>query len=364
MSDLHDEGSRQFSACNACRYCEGYCPVWPAMERRSAFGKNDLNYLANICHDCQACYYACPYTPPHEANINIPKLLGEIRLSSYKEYARPRTLARLFERHRRWMLGASLFSVFSMILVAVSIGPPSRLLTSHLGPGSFYEIFPYVGIAAGGLLLGAYILAIYATGFLGFFSAVRGPGGFTSIGAVLGGARDAFAHNGFRGGGAGCYHDRTLQSNRFMILHIMLFYGFVLALASTITATVYQDGLGILPPYPVISLPVALGTAGGVLMVIGAAFVIYYKLAGATDSALKKMNVLDFAFLMNLILVSVTGLALLGLRDTTLMGLAFAIHMGFVLTLFVTAPYGKSVHFVYRYASLVINRLEEMQEAG
>ena len=27
-----DEARRSMEICNACRYCEGYCPVFPAME--------------------------------------------------------------------------------------------------------------------------------------------------------------------------------------------------------------------------------------------------------------------------------------------------------------------------------------------
>src|SRR6266700_1086223 len=58
------EGERILRICNACRYCEGYCAVFPAMERRQTFAEGDLNYLANLCHNCSECYYACQYAPP------------------------------------------------------------------------------------------------------------------------------------------------------------------------------------------------------------------------------------------------------------------------------------------------------------
>ena len=67
------EGQRLLRLCNACRYCEGFCAVFPAMERRSVFSPADVNYLANLCHNCGECYYACPYTPPHEYALNLPK---------------------------------------------------------------------------------------------------------------------------------------------------------------------------------------------------------------------------------------------------------------------------------------------------
>src|ERR1051325_5194119 len=73
-----------------CRYCEGYCAVFPAMERRLAFNEADINYLANLCHNCAECYYACQYAPPHEFAVNVPKLFAEIRMRSYENYAWPR----------------------------------------------------------------------------------------------------------------------------------------------------------------------------------------------------------------------------------------------------------------------------------
>src|SRR2546427_11662047 len=78
------------SVCNACRYCEGYCAVFPAMERRLTFSDADMDYLANLCHNCAECYYACQYAPPHEFGVNVPKVLAEIRARSYEKHACPR----------------------------------------------------------------------------------------------------------------------------------------------------------------------------------------------------------------------------------------------------------------------------------
>ena len=45
------EVSRVMQICKACRYCEGFCAVFPAMTRRLEFGKADAQYLANLCHN-------------------------------------------------------------------------------------------------------------------------------------------------------------------------------------------------------------------------------------------------------------------------------------------------------------------------
>ncbi|HEY1295544.1 MAG TPA: hypothetical protein VGJ60_20895, partial [Chloroflexota bacterium] len=63
---IPDQTFWQLEVCNACRYCEGYCAVFPALERKRRFSPDDVVYLANLCHDCRACFYACMYAPPHE----------------------------------------------------------------------------------------------------------------------------------------------------------------------------------------------------------------------------------------------------------------------------------------------------------
>ena len=72
LEQLVEEAQRVLSICNACRYCEGYCAVFPALERRLEFSENDVHYLANLCHNCGACLYACQYAPPHEFQLNFP----------------------------------------------------------------------------------------------------------------------------------------------------------------------------------------------------------------------------------------------------------------------------------------------------
>jgi citrate/tricarballylate utilization protein len=54
-----------------------------------------------------------------------------------------------------------------------------------------------------------------------------------------------------------------------------------------------------------------------------------------------------------LLMTGLTGLGLLALRSTPAMGILLAIHLGIVLGLFLTLPYGKFVHGLYRFAALV-----------
>src|SRR5881227_3122812 len=93
------EADRLMTICNSCRYCEGLCAVFPAMEMRRAFPDGDLAYLANLCHGCGACYYDCQFAPPHAFDVNVPRVLAQARRDSYARYAWPASARALFARN-------------------------------------------------------------------------------------------------------------------------------------------------------------------------------------------------------------------------------------------------------------------------
>jgi citrate/tricarballylate utilization protein len=73
------------------------------------------------------------------------------------------------------------------------------------------------------------------------------------------------------------------------------------------------------------------------------------------DPALRDENGrgMEMAFIAMLFLVSLSGLMLLVLRATPAMGTMLALHMGFVFGFFITMPYSKFVHGIYRFGALV-----------
>src|SRR5436190_23752630 len=93
------KAGHEMVVCNACRYCEAYCPVFQAMEQRVTFSPGDLIYLANLCHNCGECLYACQYAPPHAFGIDVPATLAKIRLYSYEEYSWPKPFGAAFRHH-------------------------------------------------------------------------------------------------------------------------------------------------------------------------------------------------------------------------------------------------------------------------
>ena len=70
---------------------------------------------------------------------------------------------------------------------------------------------------------------------------------------------------------------------------------------------------------------------------------------------------MDRGFIALLFAVSVTGFGLLVWRDTAAMALWLAVHLATVMALFVTLPYGKFAHGVYRAAALLKWSIERRQ---
>ena len=359
------EADRLMTVCNSCRYCEGLCAVFPAMEMRRSFADGDLNYLANLCHSCGACFHDCQFSPPHEFNVNVPQTLAIVRNDSYRAYAWPRPLSGLFHRN-----GLSI-SIIAALSVAVFIAgfsawhDPAVLFGVHTGPGSFYKLMPHNTMA---LLFGAafaYAILAIAMGIRLFWKDIGAPAGTLGEPASLWQAmKDASTLRYLDSGGVGCMNDSEKPTDRRRLYHHMTFYGFLLCFASTSTATLYHYLLGMEAPYPVYDLPVVLGTIGGIGLIIGPAGLL--KAKWTRDPVLKdeSRTGMDAAFLAMLFLTSLSGLLLMVLRSTPAMGLLLALHLGVVFSLFITMPYGKFVHGIYRFLALVRYAKEKRELEG
>ena len=351
------EVDRVMQICNSCRYCEGFCAVFPAMTRRLDFVKADINYLANLCHNCGACYHACQYAAPHEFAVNVPQAMAKVRLETYIEYAWPPALGALYKRNGLTVALALAAALALFLILAI-------VLRGSLFPGplagNFYAIFPH-NLMAGmfGAVFGFVVLAL-GIGVRRFWRNISTDD--FSVPAVAEATRNVLALTYLDGGhGDGCNEsdDRfTLIRRRF---HHFTFYGFMLCLAATSVATLYHFVLDRHAPYPLTSLPVMLGTLGGIGLLIGPAGLLWLNLRRDPSAGDQQQRPMDRGFIALLLLTSSTGLALLAWRDSAAMALLLAVHLGVVMALFATMPYGKFAHGIYRTAALLKSAIEKRQ---
>jgi citrate/tricarballylate utilization protein len=350
-ADAIKEADRLMVVCNSCRYCEGLCAVFPAMEMRTSFGAGDLNYLSNLCHACGACYVDCQFAPPHEFNVNVPKVLAEVRNNSYQAYAWPRAFSGMFERNGLAIALAAALSVAVFIAGFAVVNDPNTLFGAHSGPGAFYKLMPHNAMAA---LFGAaflYAILAMAMGLRAFWKDSRNDATKpVEAGSFWQATKDAGQLRYLDGGGSGCAVEDKADSRK--LFHHLTFYGFMLCFAATAIATLYHYLLGRMAPYPWYDLPVVLGTVGGIGLLIGPIGLLIEKHRRGAETQDSRAYGMEAAFLWMLFLVSATGLALLVFRATPAMGLLLALHLGMVFGFMITMPYGKFVHGLYRFAAL------------
>ncbi|MES2480887.1 MAG: tricarballylate utilization 4Fe-4S protein TcuB [Pseudomonadota bacterium] len=351
------EVARILQICNACRYCEGFCGVFPAMTRRLEFGPADAHFLANLCHNCGACLHACQYAPPHAFAVNVPQAMAQVRGQTYQDYAWPQAFGALYRRNGL-TVALALAGGLALFLVLV-LALRGTLLHEPLA-GNFYAVFPHDMMAA--LFSVPFLFAVLALG-IGVTRFWRGQApGRASGPAVRAAASDALSLRYLGGGhGEGCNEedDRfTLLRRRF---HHCTFYGFMLCFAATSVATLMHYALGLQAPYPLWSAPVLLGTVGGIGLLVGPAGLLWLNLRRHPLHGDAAQRPMDRAFIVLLFLTSLTGLALLAGRGTGAMALLLAVHLGTVLALFLTMPYGKFAHGVYRTAALLKHAIEQRQ---
>jgi len=388
------EAGRQVTICNACRYCEGYCAVFPAMFARRAHAAADLVQLANLCHNCRGCYYACQYAPPHEFALNLPAALAEAQAASWREFAWPAAFARLFERAGS-AIAALMVAAFALLLWAASAPGPAA------GSG-FYATLSHAFMVA--VFAPAFIAPLLAIGvslrrywrFVGGHprhprsllsgggdgtpprhprSPLSGGGDGASDGASDGAGaddpkprlidlwravKDAAAMRNLRGGGDGCnFEDADRFSHARRRLHQLTVGGFGLCFAATCAGALLHYAFDSPAPYRWFDAPKLLGVPGGVLLCVGSAGLAYLKTRAESGLSAAALRRGEFAFIALLFTVSATGLALYAATATTAVAWLLPLHLASVLTLFALTPYTKMAHGFYRLTALLKNQTRQ-----
>ena len=361
LTGAEKEVARQLQICNGCRYCEGFCAVFPAMTRRLEFGKADIHYLANLCHNCGACLHACQYAPPHEFAINVPKSMATVRGQTYADYAWPKALGGLYKSNGLTVSMALALSLSLFLILAIQSNG-----TLWGGPveNGFYAIFPHNLMVSMFAPIFLWSVLALALGVIKFWREVTPAtsGAPLSTPAAAEAAQDALQLKYLGGGhGDGCNNEDDAFTLARKRMHHLTFYGFMLCFAATSVATLYHYAFGWPAPYDYTSLPKILGTVGGIALAIGTLGLWRLNLARDPQHGDVQQRPMDRGFIALLFFISVTGLALMLSKNTSAMPVLLAVHLGMVMALFLTLPYGKFAHGIFRTAALLRFAVEKRQ---
>ena len=350
---LAQEGRHAARVCNACRYCEGLCPVFPAIERRLDFTETDLRYLANLCHDCGECLDACQYAPPHPFGVDVPRTLAAVRRASYRRYAWPARAGALFSRHAlALLLGAAVAPLLFALVLGLLVGMDVFFAPHYDEAGGFYRVVPHAAMVGLFGALAAWSAIALAVGLRRCWRDLAAlPADGTPRGAARGALREALTlrHLGHGDAGEGPNWRRRW--------HHCTFYGFLLCFAATSVAAFYHNVLGWTAPYPLLSVPALLGSVGGIGLLAGPAGLLWLKLRRPAERHDQVQLGMDVVLLVLLFETSLSGLLLRAWGATAAMGPLLGVHLGAVAGLFLLLPYSKFVHGLYRVCALVRYRM-------
>lgn len=403
---LLDEARRQMTVCVVCKYCNGYCPVFRAADARPALTDADLLYLANLCHDCRSCWHACQYRPPHAFAIALPAALARVRALSWRRMARfhpgkggpgghgwglspltpplggkppkPSLSFKVKEKGRAGGIASrrvraaaqsvrmaynhsgsrrtALLALACTLLVPLAtlvLVPWEVLFAPHHGPGAFHAVIPRGPMVWGAALALLLPLAWVGVPMARFWRAIGGGSPGQILRALPRALGDVLALRHLDGGGLGCNDRNGRFSPWRRRMHHLILYGFLLTVAATLSAAIAHHLLGMRAPYPWLSAPVLLGTAGGMSLLAGVIGMAVLR-ARADPAPQAPETRADGALLLTLLgATAASGLALLGWRETAAMGMLLALHLGTVLALFVTLPFGRLMHAPFRALAIL-----------
>jgi quinone-modifying oxidoreductase subunit QmoC len=349
--ELVRRGGGDAARCFQCATCSGVCELasgdgtfprrqmlwaqWGLVDRLAA------DPSVWLCHQCNDCSARCPRDArPGDA-------MQAIRAFVIEEVGAPRFMARLVGRARvTWpvLLGAPVL-LLALLVQAVNgfVIPRTPLVYSDVVPqGMIYAVFIPAALFA---LVAAAVGARRQWAAWG--AAQRREGTLLQgLGRIAG---DVLAHRRFER----CGEARPRKAG-----HLALFWGFAGALATTTLLGIAIDGFGVRTPLPQLNPIKLLGNLSAVLLVVGVVWLTRNRVGNPDAAGRSRAFDAFFLTLVVVLVLSGVGAELVRMFGPAPLALAiYLVHLGMVLSLFLTFPFSKFAHALYRTLALAHERL-------
>jgi quinone-modifying oxidoreductase, subunit QmoC len=344
-------------SCLQCGMCTASCNV---AEEGSLFPRRQMTFLQlgqkgslvadpNIwlCFNCTDCSSRCP------ANARPGRIMAAIRQMVVEHYAVPRFAPRLVNNPKSFPLVVLVPALLLLAAIAIggSFAPPRS-------PVRYASMLPHltlnlVFLAATGL---ATVSALWgaARAWTAFADEPFWRVDLRHLIPALGSAvREILAHRRFS------------ECEQFPLsrwAHVGVFYGFLTLVAlAGVVATL--SPLGLPYPFPLLHPLKIVGNLAAILIILGSVYFLDQRRRASASG--DPSSWFDWALLLELLLVSVTGMLTELFRYTDIAALAYPtyfVHLVFAFALLVGLPYSKFAHVVYRTLALTARRYRGLAE--
>ncbi len=351
-AELARRGGDTAARCFQCATCGSVCELAPADQ---PFPRRQMLYaqwgLADrlaadpavwLCHQCGDCSSRCP------RDARPGTVIGAVRSMVIERLAAPRAAGRLVAGARTtWplLLGVPVLFWALMVLLAGPALPVHVAAYEEVVPhafiyGVFFPVAALVLLAA--VISGRRFWTLLASG---------GPPRQGSFFAALVGVVGEIATHGRFGS---CDEAVTRRWG-----HFTLFWGFVGAAVTSGLLIVWMYGFGVPLPLPQAHPVKLLGNLSAVLLVVGGVLLTVSRLRDGERIGVS--TAFDRFFLSLVVLVLGTGVLVEVVRlaavPAALAAAIYILHLGVVLALFLSFPYSKFAHMLYRTLAMVHQRM-------
>ena len=374
--EFFDRGGENAAKCYQCATCSSVCELAPAdapFPRRQVllaqWGMFD-QLMGDpgvwLCHQCNDCSVRCP------RDVAPGDVMASLRAMIVEKLAFPNAFGSLVGNVKKtWPLLVFGPILFWMVLLGVATQFQMGEVHHGLVPGPSMGQFFYDQYVPHYLIYGVYFsavgwvcLALFTSGMK--FWKMMGDkqarsGNF--IGAIIGVFIAIALHNKF----SSC--DRGVAKRRWG--HFLVMWGFIGAAVTSGFAVVYlyRDtvffswlNLQYAYPVPITHWVKLLGNFSAIILVIGGILLFVNRMA-ASDRLVGATTAFDRFFLWVVLAVIGTGVFTEIFRFMALdpmVGLTvYIVHLGVVLCLFLTLPYSKFAHILYRTLAMTHERMTE-----
>ncbi|HSN56567.1 MAG TPA: quinone-interacting membrane-bound oxidoreductase complex subunit QmoC [Candidatus Sulfomarinibacteraceae bacterium] len=377
--EFFERGGENAKRCYQCATCSSVCELAPAdapfprrqilLAQWGLFDQLMGDPAPWLCHQCNDCSVRCP------REVNPGDIMASLRAMVVEKLAFPSVLGDLVGNVRKtWPLLVFGPILFWAVLLGITTGFGPVETHHGLQPGPTMGQYFYDAWVPHSLI---YIVNFAAVGFVCLALFVSGTrfwkmtgnqqkrsGSF--VGALFGAVGDIALHRKF----SSC--ERGVPKRRWG--HFMVMWGFVGAAVASGFAVVflYADTppfswFFLLPFFEDIGYPVPithwnklLANISAVLLVIGGILLFVNRLRRG-DKLVGQTTAFDRFFLWLVLSVIVTGVLTQVFRYTIaepMVGFAvYVVHLGVVLSLFLTLPYSKFAHIFYRTLAMLHERM-------